>query len=179
MAILAGAWPSGRRGDVYRPRRTFARVTDPGLRVDSGRGDVVVRPVQATDDPRQVGVVDVVLVGEKAWQVPEVADAIRPLVGATTCVIPLQNGVEAPEQLAAALGRREDGGYVAWSALSWRPAISGMSHQSPSSSLGHGQSSQARREYSAPGMSACWGDGRHPGRYAECAVDAVPLDYTP
>jgi len=75
-----------------------------GLRVESVLGDFVVQPVQATDDPTHVGVVDVVLVGVKAWQVSEVAEAMRPLVGPTTCVVPLQNGVEAPGQLAAVLG---------------------------------------------------------------------------
>jgi 2-dehydropantoate 2-reductase len=75
-----------------------------GLRVESVLGDFVVQPVQATDDPTQVGVVDAVLVGVKAWQVSEVAEAMRPLVGPVTCVVPLQNGVEAPEQLAAVLG---------------------------------------------------------------------------
>lgn len=75
-----------------------------GLRVDSVKGDFVVRPVQATDDPAQVGVVDAILVGVKAWQVPEAAEAMRPLVGPATCVVPLQNGVEAPAQLAAVLG---------------------------------------------------------------------------
>ena len=75
-----------------------------GLRVDSVLGDFVVQPLQATDDPRQVGVVDAVLVAVKAWQVPEVAEAMRPLIGPATCAVPLQNGVEAPEQLAAVLG---------------------------------------------------------------------------
>lgn len=75
-----------------------------GLRVDSVKGDFVVQPAQATDDPAQVGVVDVVLVGVKAWQVPEAAQAMRPLVGPDTCVVPLQNGVEAPVQLAGELG---------------------------------------------------------------------------
>ncbi|MFX1554477.1 MAG: 2-dehydropantoate 2-reductase [Promethearchaeota archaeon] len=76
-----------------------------GLRVDSAKGDFVVKPVQATDDPVQVGVADVVLVGVKAWQVPEAAEAVRPLVGPKTFVVPLQNGLEAPEQLAAVLGK--------------------------------------------------------------------------
>ncbi len=75
-----------------------------GLRVDSTRGDFVLRPVQATDNPAQVGVVDVVLVGVKAWQVPGAAQAMRPMVGPDTFVVPLQNGVEAPSQLAAVLG---------------------------------------------------------------------------
>jgi len=76
-----------------------------GLRVESIKGDFVVRPVQATDDPGEVvGAVDVVLVGVKAWQVAEAAQAMRPLIGPQTFIVPLQNGVEAPDQLAAALG---------------------------------------------------------------------------
>ncbi len=74
-----------------------------GLRVDSVKGNFVLPSVQATDDPAQVGVVDVVLLGVKAWQVPEAAQAMRPLVGSETFVVPLQNGVEAPAQLAAVL----------------------------------------------------------------------------
>ena len=40
-----------------------------GLQVDSIKGDFVVKPVHVTDDPAEVGKVDVVLVGVKAWQV--------------------------------------------------------------------------------------------------------------
>ena len=75
-----------------------------GLRVDSVKGDFVIKPVQATDDPEQVGIVDMILVGVKAWQVPEAAQAIRSMVGPETFVVSLQNGVEAPFQLAAVLG---------------------------------------------------------------------------
>ncbi|MCB9079461.1 MAG: 2-dehydropantoate 2-reductase [Anaerolineaceae bacterium] len=75
-----------------------------GLKVDSTKGDFIIQPVQATAAPSEVGVVDVVLVAVKAWQVPEAAQAIEPLVGPETMVVPLQNGVEAPAQLAAVLG---------------------------------------------------------------------------
>ncbi len=75
-----------------------------GLRVDSVNGDFLVKPVQATDDPAQVGIVDVVLVGVKAWQVPDAAEAIRPMIGPDTAALPLQNGLEAPTQLASVLG---------------------------------------------------------------------------
>lgn len=86
------------RGDHFEALRSR------GLHVESLKGDFVVHPVWATDDPCQVGMVDVVLVGVKAWQVPEAAQAIRPLIGPQTFVVPLQNGVEAPTQLAAILG---------------------------------------------------------------------------
>jgi len=77
-----------------------------GLRVDSVKGDFAVKPVKATDDPAQAGIVDLVLVGVKAWQVLEAAKAMRPLIGPETFVLPLQNGLEAPTQLAEILGEQ-------------------------------------------------------------------------
>lgn len=77
-----------------------------GLRVDSLKGDFVLQSVKATDNPAEVGEVDVVLVGVKAWQVPEAAQTMRSLVGQETFIVPLQNGVEASSQLAAVLGRQ-------------------------------------------------------------------------
>jgi 2-dehydropantoate 2-reductase len=77
-----------------------------GLQVDSIKGDFLVKPVHVTDNPTEAGKVDVVLVGVKAWQVPEAAEAMRPLVGPGTFVLPLQNGLEGPAQLAAVLGNQ-------------------------------------------------------------------------
>ena len=81
-----------------------------GLRVDSIKGDFRLDRVQATDDPSYVGAVDAVLVCVKAWQVPDAAAAMRPMIGNGTIAIPLENGLEAPDQLAAALGREHAGG---------------------------------------------------------------------
>ena len=76
-----------------------------GLRVDSINGDFTVYPARTSDDPGRVGEVEAVLLGVKAWQVPEAALAMRPLIGQDTCVVPLQNGVDAPSQIAAVLGK--------------------------------------------------------------------------
>ena len=75
-----------------------------GLRVKSLQGDFAVPTVQATDDPAQAGPVDLVIVAVKAWQIPETAAAMRPLMGPETVVLPLQNGLEAGPQLAQVLG---------------------------------------------------------------------------
>ena len=79
-------------------------IRDHGLRVDSIDGDFVFKPSIATDNPVEVGPVDVVILGVKAWQVAEAAVAMQPMVGQETCVLPLQNGVETRAQLAAVLG---------------------------------------------------------------------------
>ena len=77
-----------------------------GLRVESTKGDFTIFPLQATYNPAEVGAVDVVLLGVKAWQVQEAAQAIRPLIGPETCVVTLQNGVEAPVKVAEVLGKK-------------------------------------------------------------------------
>ena len=74
-----------------------------GLRVDSVNGDFVVERVNATDQPS--GVVDAVIFAVKAWQIPDAARAAKPLAGNDTVVVPLENGMEAPEQLAGIFGR--------------------------------------------------------------------------
>lgn len=80
-------------------------IRERGLRVDSLKGDFVIHPAQATDDPVQAGPVDAILVTVKAWQVPDAALAMRPMIGNSTFVVPFQNGVDAPGQLSAVLGK--------------------------------------------------------------------------
>ena len=63
----------------------------------------VPKPV-ATGDPAGVGPVDLVLVAVKTWQIPDVAAAMGPLLGDGTVVLPLLNGVEASDELAAVIG---------------------------------------------------------------------------
>ncbi|UYN95586.1 MAG: 2-dehydropantoate 2-reductase [Enhydrobacter sp.] len=82
----------------------LAAMQRDGLRVESPRGDSHIEPAQATDDPRTVGPVDIVLFCVKLWDVESAGAAIRPMVGPRTAVIPLQNGIDAPERLAALLG---------------------------------------------------------------------------
>ncbi len=72
--------------------------------METPRGEIVIRPAHAADDPAQVGTVDAVILGVKTWQVTEAARAMQPMVGPETFVVPLQNGVEAPAQLAEVLG---------------------------------------------------------------------------
>jgi len=84
--------------------RNLSAMRANGLAVSSALGDFHLGAVEVTDDPASVGPVDVVLVGVKTWQVEEAAAAMRPLIGSETVVIPLQNGVEAPAQLASVLG---------------------------------------------------------------------------
>jgi 2-dehydropantoate 2-reductase len=83
--------------------KTFEALRSRPLRIKSINGDFEVR-VLATNDPAEIASADIVLVAVKAWQIPEAADAIRKMETENCVVIPLQNGMEAPQQLAAMLG---------------------------------------------------------------------------
>ncbi len=75
-----------------------------GLRVDSVLGNMLIEPATASADTASIGPVDVVILGVKTWQVAGVTPALRPLLKPDTLIVPLQNGVETPDELARTLG---------------------------------------------------------------------------
>ena len=82
----------------------LAEIQEHGLFVESPTGDFNITPSIATDRPEDVGAVDTVLLGVKAWDVRAAAEAMRPMIGSATGVLTLQNGVEAPAEVADVLG---------------------------------------------------------------------------
>src|SRR3954469_25504383 len=79
-------------------------MRDNGLKVESPQGDLLIKPVTATDDPASVAPVDIVLFAVKLWDTVRAGEQIKPIVNADTRVITLQNGVDSVEQLAPILG---------------------------------------------------------------------------
>lgn len=79
-------------------------LTSEGVQIHSrARGELSAR-LPATDDPAQVGPVDLVLYCVKTYHNTVAVPALRPLVGPGTSILTLQNGVGNVEQLAAAYG---------------------------------------------------------------------------
>ena len=89
---------------------TLTALRERGLRVDSIHGDFTVDRVQATDDPSSAGVMDAILMTVKAWQIPDAARSILPMIGRDTLVIPLENGIDAPDVLSEIVGREHVAG---------------------------------------------------------------------
>ncbi len=74
-----------------------------GLRVRSVSGDFHVRGL-ATDDPREVGACDYVLFCVKTYDTEAAVQLLPPLLKEGTAVLSLQNGVDGPDRIAAAVG---------------------------------------------------------------------------
>jgi 2-dehydropantoate 2-reductase len=75
-----------------------------GLRIESTLGDLHLERVNVSDDPAEIGAVDLVLFAVKLWDTEAAGERTRPLVGPATRVITLQNGVDSVERLAPILG---------------------------------------------------------------------------
>jgi 2-dehydropantoate 2-reductase len=84
----------------------LAAIRRHGVRLRDRDGEVAVPIARVSDRAADLGVADIVIVTAKTWQLTDLGPRLVPLVGDRTIVVPLQNGVEASEQLAVALGER-------------------------------------------------------------------------
>src|SRR5260370_20903186 len=114
MAVMAagavGGYFGGRMAAAGHDVTFIARGGDrdviggDGLRIESALGDLHLKDLNVTDDPKQVGPVDLVLFAVKLWDTERAGEQTRPLVGSNTRVMTLQNGVDSVERLAPILG---------------------------------------------------------------------------
>lgn len=80
-----------------------AAIRENGLSITGASGDRTVR-VGATISAAEVGEVDLVVIATKAMDIHEAALSARLLLGRTTVVLPIQNGLGSPEIAAEVLG---------------------------------------------------------------------------
>ena len=85
-----------------------------GLRIEGGPGPFHLQPVRATDDPGEIGPVDVVMVCVKLWDTEAALEQMRPLVGPDTALVSFQNGVLKDAMLRAAYAESQLIGGVAY-----------------------------------------------------------------
>lgn len=94
-----------------------------GLRVE-GPEPMQLARVDATDDPRSVGVVDVAMLCVKLWDTEAALEQMRPLVGPQTAIVSFQNGVLKDDAIRAAYGAEHVMGGVGYIAATVdRPGV--------------------------------------------------------
>jgi 2-dehydropantoate 2-reductase len=131
-----------------------AAIRENGLRVNSEKGDFIVENAIVTDDPATVGPVDIILFAVKLWATEEAAILCRPMVGAHTLVIPLQNGVDALDTVTGVLGAANVGGGIAKiSAVISEPGV--ISHVSDFASIEFAEAHSEPSERTANFQAAC------------------------
>ncbi len=77
-------------------------IRNNGLTVKSMKGDFHVSP-DATDAVDDIHKPDLIIIAVKSWQLEDVAQQIKPIIGTNTMVLPLQNGADNTERLMGIL----------------------------------------------------------------------------
>ncbi|MBI2882626.1 MAG: 2-dehydropantoate 2-reductase [Candidatus Methylomirabilis oxyfera] len=77
-----------------------------GLSVKSWKGDFSIR-VSASDDPAEVGPVDLVLFCVKSYDTESAIRQALPMIGQQTDVLSLQNGIDNEEKIASFIGQEK------------------------------------------------------------------------
>lgn len=93
----------------------LAAMRERGLLIENEtRGNIEIRNIRVTDDPADIGVVDLVLIAVKLWDLDAAVQAVKPVVGPDTAVLSLQNGVIKDDILRRAFGDRAVMGGVGY-----------------------------------------------------------------
>ena len=93
----------------------LAALREQGLMLENEpQGNIHVPQVKATDDPAQVGPVDLVILSVKLWDTEAAAKQVAPMVGPDTAVLSLQNGVIKDEILRRVFGDKAVMGGVCY-----------------------------------------------------------------
>lgn len=87
-----------------------------GLAIDSAHEPLHLSKVNATDDPRSIGPVDIVLFSVKLWDTESAARSLLPVMTPQTGVISFQNGVQKDDTLRQIFGADAVMGGVAYMA---------------------------------------------------------------
>ena len=95
-----------------------------GLAIENEHEPIYLSKVDATDDPRAIGPVDLVLFSVKLWDTESAARSLLPVVGPETGIISFQNGVQKDDTLRGVFGADAVMGGVAYMATTiGRPGV--------------------------------------------------------
>ena len=125
-----------------------------GLTVYSALGDMHLKDVQCTENTRDIGHADIVMIAVKLWATDEAIRTAKPLLGKNTGIISFQNGILAEESLIAAYSSQHAmGGVANIAALIEEPGV--IRHNGNMASLAFGELNNTQSERAQSLLTAC------------------------
>ena len=93
--------------------RQLEALRSTGLTVKSRLAGTFSLPVHATSAQEEIGPVDLVLFSIKMYDIGSALEGLHSLIGPKTVVLPIQNGIDAAEQIGQVVGMQHLIGGVA------------------------------------------------------------------
>lgn len=107
--MLAARYQGTERADIFFIARgdNLKAIREDGLRIKSGIRTIHTVPALVTDTPAEIGPVDYIFCCTKNYDLADSLKQLSPLVGPTTVIIPLLNGLGLEEQIHAVFPGQE------------------------------------------------------------------------
>lgn len=106
MGLLFSAFLTKSKEEIWllaKDKDRAAEISEKGIKITGVLGDWDAK-VKCTDDPKEIGVVDLAIIAVKSYATKEISVKIKPLVGDDTLVLTIQNGLGNIEVLVEAFG---------------------------------------------------------------------------
>jgi 2-dehydropantoate 2-reductase len=103
--LLAKQFHQSKEVEIYFLARGkhLEEIKTNGLRVSKGNGEFICKPKLATDDPDEIGVVDLVIVCTKSYDLEYTIMQLQNCINSKTLILPLLNGVDSCERISKLL----------------------------------------------------------------------------
>ncbi|AYN04493.1 ketopantoate reductase family protein [Flavobacterium sp. 140616W15] len=100
--LLAKAYAENDAIDVVFIARGKAMevIAQSGLKISTDEGETTVFPTVVSNDPEVIGKLDCLICATKTYDIEESLDVIKKCITKNTVILPLYNGVDAPERIS-------------------------------------------------------------------------------
>ncbi len=114
--LLAKKYENSAEIEVYFIARGehLEKIKNDGIRIISDGNDFFAQPALATDNPKDIGLVDYIILSTKSYDLAASLDLAKPMIGESTVILPLLNGGDISEQIREILPNQ-----TVWSGCSY------------------------------------------------------------
>ena len=99
--LLAKAYSKSEEVEIVFIARgeTQKAIAENGLKIITDSTETIVRPKIVSNNPDEIGVLDYLICATKTYDIKESLTLIKPCIVPETVILPLYNGVDAPERI--------------------------------------------------------------------------------
>jgi 2-dehydropantoate 2-reductase len=83
----------------YARGKHLLEIQKNGLKVTKGDNDFFAIPKLATDNPKEIGIVDFIIICTKSYDIETTIEQLKVCLNKDTIILPLQNGVDSKERI--------------------------------------------------------------------------------
>ena len=85
--------------DFFARGKHLEEIQKNGLKVIQGKNEFIAIPNIATDNPKEMGIADLIIICTKSYDIETVIQQLRPCINKETVILPLLNGLDSKEKI--------------------------------------------------------------------------------